>query len=291
MIGRRKTMEDEHGCFQFDTNNGRHTVLLYAVWDGHGGALVSARLKELLPQAICECLSPLKSFTLYNVRTALRDAHKQVHEQLFEEGAKQYDDMGSTSCVVIYIPTANRLFCANVGDSRAVLYIDNTECESTSVTNKCIEISPLSIDHKPDEPFEAERLKELEADVHSTSGEESTMRLWYGTTGLSMSRAFGDFSGVPYITASPDICMYHLRPGQFGFVVVACDGLWDVLNNRDVYNVFAEKQPESGCAAAKLLCRKAFNKGSGDNITVVVFPLAYLPRNAIDSEINNVTFE
>ena len=52
---------------------------------------------------------------------------------------------GCTSCVCLI--TKEHLFCANSGDSRAIL------------VNKAGKVTELSHDHKPDEPGELKRIK------------------------------------------------------------------------------------------------------------------------------------
>ena len=64
----------------------------------------------------------------------------------FDDEVKPKDyggDTGTTSCVVFITPTA--IFCANAGDSRAVL-------------KSADRVIPLSFDHKPDNLEEQTRI-------------------------------------------------------------------------------------------------------------------------------------
>ena len=73
--------------------------------------------------------------------------------------------------------------------------------------------------------------------------------------GLAMSRAFGDFCLKDYgLIASPDV-FYRKITEQDEFVVLATDGIWDVLTNDEVVNIVASAPKKS--TAAKLLVKRA----------------------------------
>jgi protein phosphatase PTC2/3 len=117
---------------------------------------------------------------------------------------------GSTACVVAYYQKT--IYCANVGDSRAVLSVQG-----------CAE--PLSFDHKPDNPEERAR-------IEAAGGRVRNGRI---DNGLNMSRALGDLgykqrAGLPpekqMVTAEPDVCQVALG-GREEFLFVGCDGVWE----------------------------------------------------------------
>ena len=56
---------------------------------------------------------------------------------------------------------------------------------------------------------------------------------------LSLSRAFGDLDASPFVTHEPEIYKYKLS-SKDKFMVLACDGLWDVLSNQEVVNFVLE---------------------------------------------------
>ena len=57
------------------------------------------------------------------------------------------------------------------------------------------------------------------------------------------------------------------------FVILACDGIWDVLTNEKAVSVVA-KAIKDKQDAAKALVRASFLNGSTDNMTAVVVHLA-----------------
>ena len=94
---------------------------------------------------------------------------------------------------------------------------------------------------------------------------------------LSVSRAFGDIDAGPCVTHTPDIFQYRLEKSD-KFLVLACDGLWDVLNNNDAVNFILNncydntltKRINKKQDIAQQLAEHALRKGSTDNITIVI---------------------
>merc|ERR1712226_1280054 len=100
--------------------------------------------------------------------------------------------------------------------------------------------------------------------------------------GLAVSRSFGDLllkeperygcesSVAPggLVTADPEIHVVDLDPSTDRFVVLACDGIWDVLRDEDASAVCASQA--GAVPAAHALVRHAFAAGSGDNLTALV---------------------
>merc|ERR1712061_223941 len=99
--------------------------------------------------------------------------------------------------------------------------------------------------------------------------------------GLAVSRAFGDLLlkepekyGCPgvspggLVTAEPEFHVVDLDPTTDRFLVLACDGVWDVLRDEDAIAVCASQAGVE--SAAHALVRYAFAGGSGDNLTALV---------------------
>ncbi len=94
---------------------------------------------------------------------------EQTFLKLDEEVSKEdyANDTGTTSCVVLI--TSSEIYCANAGDSRAVL------CNDSKAYG-------LSDDHKPDIPAEQDRIERAEHFVEDSRVDGN----------LALSRAFGD---------------------------------------------------------------------------------------------------
>lgn len=171
----------------------------------------------------------------------------------YREGAP-IDDAGSTA-ITVFIKRNNRtkkteIICANTGDSRAVLYLGRSKSADVRTT-----VEPLSYDHKPTNAEERMRIK--------TSGGYVEFGRVNGT--LAVSRAFGDLgyktntqidARKQAVTALPDIKRVKFDAthdsidanGEFDFLVLACDGVWDVMTNDAVCEFVLQKirQQKSG---------------------------------------------
>ncbi|XP_022723790.1 probable protein phosphatase 2C 76 isoform X2 [Durio zibethinus] len=84
---------------------------------------------------------------------------------------------------------------------------------------------------------------------------------------LAMSRAFGNRMLKQFVVAEPEIQDKEIDE-EFELLVLASDGLWDVVPNEDAVSLArAEEEPET---AARKLTETAFTRGSADNITCIV---------------------
>lgn len=104
-----------------------------------------------------------------NIPAALRNAFLELDQvMLIEESLR--DEQAGTTAVVIVIKN-NKLYCANVGDSRAIASINGS-------------VNQLSFDHKPGNEIEMQR-------ITAGGGWVEFNRV---NGNLALSRALGDFS-------------------------------------------------------------------------------------------------
>jgi serine/threonine protein phosphatase PrpC len=84
-----------------------------------------------------------------------------------------------------------------------------------------------------------------------------------------VTRALGDADCSEYgVTAEPEVRRVRLTPRD-AYVVVACDGLWDVVSAPEVGAMLRDTVKEPSMCA-KRLGSEALTRMSGDNITVIV---------------------
>ena len=134
---------------------------------------------------------------------------------------------------------------------------------------------PLTKDHKPNWPEENHRISKLGGTIEFD-------KVDWRIGDLSVSRAFGDVEHYPYVIHYPDIFTYEIIEKD-KFIVLACDGLWDVLSNQDVVNYILMECYDNTLTTrinhsvniAKKLADYAIKKKSTDNITVVVIFLTH----------------
>jgi pyruvate dehydrogenase phosphatase len=152
---------------------------------------------------------------------------------------------GSCALLSFYDSRSKLLRVACTGDSRAVL-------GRRSESGKWI-ATPLSVDQTGSNPDEAARLRKLHPN------EPYVVRNGRVLGGLEPTRAFGDASykwtreiseklrqhffarspssilkTPPYVTAEPVITTTKIEPEKGDFVVMATDGLWEMLTNEEV---------------------------------------------------------
>jgi serine/threonine protein phosphatase PrpC len=256
LMGMRPDNQDKHSVVI--NINGEDPTLnninLYAVFDGHGGKFVSKYLYDNL----------IKFFTNVKVKYPLNKKYITTVYNYFRDKLKtkyfnKANHVGSTCLVVVEYMQENTRYLniCNTGDSRCVIARDNIGI-------------PLTKDHKPDWPEERARIEQMGGTI-----------VWdnydYRIGDLSVSRAFGDIDAEPYVINIPDIFKYKITKND-SFIIVACDGLWDVMTNQEVVNFILDKcydkktkkRENKQINISKLLANEAIKKESSDNITVIV---------------------
>jgi serine/threonine protein phosphatase PrpC len=130
------------------------------------------------------------------------------------------DTSGCTAVTAIVTP--KYIVCSNAGDSRCVL--------GTGGIAK-----GLSEDHKPSDDLERKRIENAGGSVQ-----------WKRVDGdLAVSRAFGDFQfkartdlspALQKVSCYPDIVVHERKP-EDDVLLLACDGLWDVMTNNEAIDL------------------------------------------------------
>lgn len=215
-------------------------VGLFGVFDGHAGAEAAKYVKKHL---FANLIKHPKFVS--DTHVAIEETFKKTDSEYLQAQTNQGHDAGSTASTAILV--GDRLLVANVGDSRAVI-------------SRAGEAVALSIDHKPDRGDERKRIEEAGGVV-----------MWGGTWRvggvLALSRAFGDRLLKRYVVADPEIQEEQIT-NDVEFLVIASDGLWDVISNKDAVSIV--QSIEEPMEAAKSLTETAFHKGSVDNISCLV---------------------
>lgn len=136
---------------------------------------------------------------------------------------------------------------ANVGDTRVILISQGNS-------------QRLTIDHVPEVESEAERIIEKKGFIRN--GRVNDM--------IAITRALGDHCMKDWIINEPHIYGKELDTND-EYLVIACDGLWDVVKDEEVYELIKE---EPTCTAkSKILLTEALKRGSTDNLSVLVVQL------------------
>ena len=235
----RDYMEDKSRVVQ--NINGDKNSHLFCLFDGHGGQNVSLFLQENFHKYFKEF------YPMPNPQENFKELFKKLDNKIKD---LNYLNMGSTACI-IYITKENgkkELYSANIGDTRSLLISSN-------------DYKRLSYDHRATDTNEYNRIVQ-------NGGIVFAGRV-YGT--LMLSRAFGDWELKSYgVISDPHVTKININEND-KYIVVATDGIWDVLDDADVYEI--SKNVESTKEFCDIMIQKAMDKGSMDNISCFVIKL------------------
>jgi protein phosphatase 1L len=248
--GRRPRQEDTVHCAFIDHEV--QNIGCFGVFDGHGGPDASTFVQGRLFQHFKELLS---TTSLENAAQALSAAYALTDQEYLEIDEEKRNNDGCTGCTCLVI--GRRLITAHVGDSRAVL---------GSADGKHVVV--LSDDHKPCRPDELERIKEAGGDVRYSSSCSRVEGV------LAVSRSFGNRKMKHLIIPHPELREDALKAGKGDCLVIATDGVWDVLSNEEAVKLAVQHDDMEEAAIA--LVAKAYSKGSQDNISCIVCRFVHL---------------
>ncbi|KAL6586815.1 hypothetical protein OROMI_001803 [Orobanche minor] len=177
------------------------------------------------------------------IQESFLKAYKVVDRELRVHA--NIDCFCSGTTAVTLVKQGQDIVIGNVGDSRAVLA---TRDESNLLT-----AVQLTVDLKPNLPAEAERIRKCKGRVFSLHDEPEVARVWLpnsNSPGLAMARAFGDFCLKEFGVISVPEVSYRRITDEDEFIVLATDGIWDVLSNKEVVDIVGTCPRRSHAARA-----------------------------------------
>jgi serine/threonine protein phosphatase PrpC len=209
------------------------------VYDGHRGRTAAMTAAEHLHTIFLHHLQKRQ-----HPEEAMTAAYREVDHMLVKERS-------GTTAVNVFIRERD-LLAANAGDSRCLLVRRQDSLQ-------------LSADHRLSNPEEKERVRQTGAVIQEPY-------IMVGASGLMPTRSLGDqdFAAAGVI---PDPFVHRKRLNQDDiFLILACDGLFDVMSNQEVAEVVRSAQgPEE---AARNLMQEALEvRMSADNLTVICLEL------------------
>lgn len=260
---RRSTMEDCHrivGALGGDAN-----VSYFGVYDGHGGRQIVDFLETALENNIVEELRQKDDADMPErlARAFLITDMQSRRADITTSGAT------AVSVIIKRDEATNSkiMYCANVGDSRAVLACREKVSRNGGASDWAYVGKRLSYDHRAEDEAEQKRIKD--------AGGFIIRQRVLGI--LAVSRAFGDHGMKDFVTANPHVSQVTMKsPDEHPFLIIACDGVWDVFTDQEAVTFLLEQfskatdRAVTEQEAAKLLVLAAIERGSADNITAIV---------------------
>ncbi|KAG1685639.1 hypothetical protein DVH05_007763 [Phytophthora capsici] len=247
----------------------------FGIFDGHAGDRASRfcaenifpRILEQLTQestvndAITNAVRALDaefcSIARHASNSAIASAARRNHKRSFAT------DDGST--LLVAMVRDGLLHVGNVGDSRAVVVTRNGDAIAMSDDQKPnrkdererLEAKGAFITGKPDFMYKVWPFKKM-LDVPRVNGQ------------LAVSRSIGDVSLKSFISCDPEVQTRKITKND-RFLILATDGLWDVVTNKQAAQLASRFKDPQACADA--LMELALDRHTTDNVTVLVVKL------------------
>jgi len=275
MQGWRIEMEDAHSAV-IGIPDQKDSVSWFAVFDGHAGSRVSAHCSHHL----LDCIRASEDFTC-----SLQQEHSLTKEEVMEgvkkgilrgfleldeklrkipEVASGEDKSGTTAVGALI--TDKYVIIANCGDSRGVLCVGGAPALATQ-------------DHKPSNEIEKER-------IQNAGGSVMIQRV---NGSLAVSRALGDFEyknvegktpTEQLVSPEPEFYIKERNMDKDEFLVLACDGVWDVMSNEDICDFISARMKVND--NLETICNEVIDtclyKGSRDNMSIIIIAFPACPK-------------
>ena len=240
-------------------------ISFFGIYDGHGGAKCADFLRDCLHKIIFS-----NEFFPENVEKAIKNGFLKAENDFLSTIAIDKNTGNildrSGSCAILVIIVDNKIYVANVGDSRCIMSVNGGK-----------DYKIITSDHKPSNENEKKRIIQSGGEVYQTQTPISTLnnvsenlnpnnneqntnsqstnnhnnnqinqiligpyRVLPGR--LSVSRTIGDieaksvqFGGNPQVIIPlPDVFSFDLEKIDIDFIVLGCDGIYDQLSNEEI---------------------------------------------------------
>ena len=265
----RQEMEDFH-CIKQALGK-RPNLSYFAIFDGHGGKDVASFLSINLHHFLIDEINNINFGTndeenISNIIESIKSAFMKIDQNILAN-ENFTNDVGSTATLIfIYYNNLNEnilnnnndngnknveriLICANIGDSNGYLITKSN-------------ISQITKPHKCEDTSEVQRIK-------GTGGIVFQGRI-FGK--LILTRTLGDKEMKKYgVIPVPDFYTKKIEKDDL-FVIIASDGIWDVINEEELYKMGNEKELSSEIFSKKIM-DLAKERDTRDNSSCIVIKL------------------
>ncbi|CAD5225095.1 unnamed protein product [Bursaphelenchus okinawaensis] len=278
MQGWRTDMEDAHQVkVAMTEEDPLKDWSFFAVFDGHAGCrmanhsaenllsylLNTEEFKQLIPE-LKQNNGKVTEKAIQLLKDGIKAGFLKLDENMSNEKGEYKEKSGTTATCAILTP--EYAFFCNLGDSRGLMGRKTEEVFST-------------IDHKPYLTAERERIIRA----------GGTVMIQRVNGSLAVSRALGDYDykNVPGLTPTeqlvspePDVYVVKRNPLEDEFLILACDGIYDVLQNEELCILLRSRLTVTDDlrAATNQVLDYCLTRGSRDNMTMVAVILPAAPK-------------
>ena len=285
-------------------------ISFFGIYDGHGGSKCADFLRDSLHKIIFS-----NEYFPENVEKAIKNGFLKAEDEFLSNIAIDKNTGNildrSGSCAILVIIVDNKIYVANVGDSRGIMSINGGK-----------EYKIITTDHKPSNENEKKRIIQSGGEVYQTQTPINTLnnisenlnqnnnesnsnqndtnnnqinqiligpyRVLPGR--LSVSRTIGDieaksiqFGGNPQVIIPlPDVFSFDLQKIDIDFIILGCDGIYDQLNNEEILDsgwlIFPSNEigndiNEKCGILVDFILKASMARKSFDNVTCVIIAL------------------
>jgi serine/threonine protein phosphatase PrpC len=231
---KKKENQDYHAFFSPEDGRVNNKGILMAVADGMGGRMGGSTASRTTVDILME--EYYKDMST-DIPESLRRAILKANGAVIAKGKTEEELDGMASTLVAVVLKNDRMYFANVGDSRGYLIDEN-------------QISQFTEDHS----FVASLIK---------AGAITEEEALHHPEGHIITRAIGLGPELQVDTSQT-----HTKVKKGQYILLCCDGLWGVVPNDEILNaVYKHRAPDVVC---EKLVEKANKNGGPDNITVIV---------------------
>lgn len=270
MQGWRSTMEDKHKFLIPLDHYAWKFWSFFAIFDGHNGIDTAKHSADHLDIYLLHALNKMLEDNGYHeskypeaVRSSelnldqLKNVIKETYYQLDQNLRRMVKDESGCVCITCLIGP-EQIYLINIGDSRAIIF--SAEGQILAFTE----------DHKPDDPAEQERIHEAGGTISKPCAGD-VLRV---ENQLAMTRVLGDFAMDKQIVPPMADIVQFPRKSSAAFVVLACDGIWDVMSNEDVAMFVSQRTLKLKLEEiASQLVDECLHRKSTDNMSVYIVKL------------------
>ncbi|KAE8716775.1 putative protein phosphatase 2C 17 [Hibiscus syriacus] len=217
-----------------------HELGLFAIYDGHLGDSVLCYLQK---HWFSNILEDEEFWT--DPGRSISKAYEKTDQAILSHNLDS--GRGGSTAVTAILIDGQKLWVANIGDSRAVL-------------SKKGQAKQMSIDHE---------LNTERGSIENRGGFVSIMPGDFARVNgqLAVSRAFGDKNLKSHLRSDPDIKTADID-SDTELLILASDGLWKVMSNQEAVDI--AKKAKDPLRVAKQLMAEALNRDSKDDISCIV---------------------
>ena len=298
-------------------------ISYFGIFDGHGGEECSEFLKNNYMNYLVE-----NANFPFDIKLSMIESFQKIEEDFFKLKCKDNidDSDKSGSCALVSVIFDNKVYIANIGDSRAIMSIGGgTKVRQLTADQKPDNIkeferalkngSKIYLDDNDDPDRDESKIEfikdkaELEKmkEIKENSTEEKIFRVY--PSDLAVMRTIGDikakkkeFGGIPgTIINIPEVYIFDINSSD-DFIVMGCDGIFDDLSNEEIVNaawtVFKYRATEKNydihelsLEACDLVIKSALEKQTTDNLSCIIIGLEglekFLKMNQLKKKVNN----